>query len=140
MLTHTQHTTTESLSQVVSDLAALNKSVEFVGNQVKNPPETPDKYYNVMSEFYSKASQQVSMLDSKLKKTQEAFTKLAEYYGEPASTPAEQLFNTVWAAIQALERAKVRPLSDLRRVSCVQRRVAKTHNRTTAHAHTTGRY
>lgn len=96
----------ESLSQVVSDLAALNKSVEFVGNQVKNPPETPDKYYNVMSEFYSKASQQVSMLDSKLKKTQEAFTKTAEYYGEPASTPAEQLFNTVWAAVQALERAK----------------------------------
>jgi hypothetical protein len=123
---------------VVSDLAALNKSVEFVGNQVKNPPETPDKYFNVMSEFYSKASQQVSMLDSKLKKTQEAFTKTAEYYGEPASTPAEQLFNTVWAAIQALERAKVRPLADLH--VCRVFSVSLKRTRTTAHAHTTGRY
>lgn len=96
----------ESLSQVISDLASLKKSVEFVGNQVKNPPATPDKFHNVMSEFYNKASQQVSMLETKLKKTEEAFAKMAEYYGEQPNTPAEQLFNTIWSAIQGLERAK----------------------------------
>lgn len=99
---------TESLSQVVSDLAGIKKSVEFVGNQVKNPPAVPDKFFNVMSEFYNKASQLVSTLETKLKKTEEAFAKTAEYYGEQANTPAEQLFNTVWSAVQGLERAKVR--------------------------------
>jgi hypothetical protein len=93
---------------VVSDLAGVKKAVEFVGAQVKTPPATPDKFFTVMSEFYNKASQQVSMLDTKLKKTEEAFAKTAEYFGEQANTPAEQLFNTVWAAVQALERAKVR--------------------------------
>lgn len=100
------HACRESLSQVVSDLASLKKAVEFVGNQVKEPPAVPDKFYTVMHEFYSKASQHVATLETRLKKAEEAYAKTAEYYGEQANTPAEQLFNTVWAAVQALERAK----------------------------------
>jgi hypothetical protein len=136
----TRRNVTESLSQVASDLASLGKSVEFVGNQVKTPPATPDKFYTVMSEFYSKASQQVSMLESKLKKTQEAFTKTAEYYGEPPATPAEQLFNTVWAAVQSLERAKVQALGIQPSFapSIASSSMLKQHAH--AHAHNTGRH
>jgi len=100
------HACRESLSQVVSDLASLKKSVEFVGNQIKTPPASPDKFFTTMTDFYNQASQTTASLEAKLQKAQENFNKLAQFYGEPAGTPAEQFFNIVWTGIQSLERAK----------------------------------
>lgn len=91
----------------MSDLASLKKSVEFVGNQIKTPPASPDKFFTTMTDFYNQASQTTASLEAKLQKAQENFNKLAQFYGEPAGTPAEQFFNIVWTGIQSLERAKV---------------------------------
>jgi len=101
------HACRESLTQTTSDLATLKKSVEAVNNALKSAgADASDKFVGIMQNFYAKASHECQTLEAKLKKIEENFPKLAEYFGEQPNVQPEQFFSTINAAVQHLEKAR----------------------------------